>query len=84
MSHIHRKAPFNQVINKIPLPLYFKLCMQLSQIEVLFCLVTPFRNIINNHVLHNPNRSLSSAKNQLSVALEETTLSLREEAKETI
>lgn len=58
--------------------------MQLSQIEVLFCLVTPLKNIINNHVPPNPNRSLTSAKKQLSAALEETNLSLREEAKETI
>lgn len=56
--------------------------MQLPQIKVLFCLVTSFKNIINNHVLHSPNRSLTSAKKQLSAALEETTLSLREDAKE--
>lgn len=55
--------------------------MQLSQILVLFCLVTPFKNIMNDHVLHSPNRSLTSAKNQLSAALEETILSLKEEAK---
>lgn len=58
--------------------------MQLPQIKVLFCLVTSFKNIINNHVLHSPNRSLTSAKKQLSAALEETTLSLREDAKEMI
>lgn len=72
------------MINKIPLPLYFKFCIQRSQIDVLFCLVTPFKNTINNHVLHSPNKSLTSAKNQHSAALEETSLSLREEAKEVI